>query len=558
MTTLRFLALIVCATISPHLQEQRLVVVGTVVGSDGTPMEAANVTLYPMRSPMIPLLEMPSLVIATARTAADGSYRLETDTSGVFQLWFSGVDHATARTVLLAEPDAQYRIDVTLSAVEIAADAELAVIGPFNEFSPYRGFVEMEKTANGIYGARVATDGDTLAYEIIDRGKNPANPVVTNGTRSAAYEFDGRGSYRSLVPAVGDSILIEYDPQELPKARSPEAVTFQLESTTAARFARFWSDLRRNRDAYYARLQAMINDGSGEAEIAQFQSEFDWSANRLVLEEALREIPDPRYRGTLFTTYLDWSGGIDSTVAMTALAELTPDAPEWAQGLYTLSNAGMASGREQAFENYYLTALRTHADKGLKPPILMRLITLAEERAASDRSRILYEWLLAEYPRSYEARRARARFELGVGAKAPAFAVRALSDSSTTYTNDTFAGQVVLIDFWAVWCAPCVAEMPVLHAAYEKYGPAGFTIFSVSFDDAPEDVVRFRSETAWSMPWIHAFVGDDWTSGIVTAFEIPGLPRTVLVDRDGVIVAVDADLRGERLDQTLSDVMSKR
>ncbi len=558
MTTLRFLALIVCATMSPHLQEQRLVVVGTVVGSDGTPMEAANVTLYPMRSPMIPLLEMPSLVIATARAAADGSYRLEADTSGVFQLWFSGVDHAAARTVLLAEPDGQYRVDVTLSAVEIAADAKLAVIGPFNEFSPYRGYVEMEQTATGTYAARVATDGDTLAYEIVERGTNPANPLVTNGTGNAAYEFDGRGSYRSRVPAVGDSILIQYDPRQLPETQSRETMTFRPDSTTAARFARFWTDLRRNRDAYYARLQAMVADGADEVEIARFRNEYDWSVNRLVLEGALRDIPDPRRRGTLLTTYLDWAGGIDSTMAMTAFAELEPDAPEWAHGYYTISNAGIASGHEQAYENYYLTALRTHADKGLKPPILMRLITLAEERGAIDRSRILYEWLLAEYPRSYEARRARARFGLGVGAKAPAFVVRALSDSSTTYTNDTFAGQIVLIDFWAVWCAPCVAEMPVLHAAYEKYGPAGFTILSVSFDDAPEDVVRFRSETAWSMPWIHAFVGDDWTSDIVTAFQIPGLPRTVLVDRNGVIVAVDTDLRGERLDQTLSDVMSKR
>jgi thiol-disulfide isomerase/thioredoxin len=263
-------------------------------------------------------------------------------------------------------------------------------------------------------------------------------------------------------------------------------VTFRPDSTTAARFARFWSDLRGNMDTYYARLQAMVDDGADEKEIARFQDEYDWSANRLVLEGALRENPDPRHRGTLLTTYLTWAGGIDS------------------------------------------------------------------------RSRILYEWLLAEYPRSYEARRARARFGLRVGATAPAFAVRALSDSSMTYTNDTFAGQVVLIDFWAVWCAPCVAEMPVLHAAYEKYGPAGFTILSASFDDAPEDVARFRSKTAWSMPWVHAFVGDDWTSDIVTAFQIPGLPRTVLVDRDGVIVAVDSDLRGARLDQTLSGVMSKR
>lgn len=558
MKTLALLTLFTWTAVPLGGQARSIVVTGTVLGSAGAPMRMANVTLYPMRSPSIPLLESPSLVLSTAQASSDGSYRLEADTSGVFQLWFSGVDHGTATTVLLAEPGGRYQVDAVLSPVHLDPDAELAVIGQFNEFSPYRGFVEMTAREDGTYVARLASDADPLAYQIVDLGAGPNDRLVMNGTDSDTYEYDGRGSYRSLVFAPGDSVEIEFDSGRLPEIMSEEAVVFRPDSTSAARFARFWSALQANTEEYYGRMRETMADGADEDELSRLQTDYDWSANAVLLEDALREIPEPRHRSVLLATYLTWSGGIDSVVAMTALADLAPDAPEWAQGFYTMSSAGMASGREEAYQNYYLAALRTHPDGGIKPVLLMRLINLAEERGATERSRILYEWLLAEYPTSYEARRARARYGLRVGNVAPAFSVRSLTDSSAVYSKETLAGQVVLLDFWATWCAPCIVEMPVLHAAFEKYGPAGFTILSVSFDDAPEDVERFRAETEWRMPWLHAFVGDDWTSEVVSAFQIPGLPRTVLVDGNGIIVGVDAELRGSRLDETLSRLLAGR
>jgi thiol-disulfide isomerase/thioredoxin len=118
-------------------------------------------------------------------------------------------------------------------------------------------------------------------------------------------------------------------------------------------------------------------------------------------------------------------------------------------------------------------------------------------------------------------------------------------------------GQVYLMDFWAVWCAPCVAEMPYLHAAYEKYKEDGFTILSLSFDQKPQDVIEYREAGAWKMPWRHAFVEGGFASELAKSFQVVGIPKPILIGADGLILATFADLNGPALDRTLAGVFGR-
>ena len=157
----------------------------------------------------------------------------------------------------------------------------------------------------------------------------------------------------------------------------------------------------------------------------------------------------------------------------------------------------------------------------------------------------------ALYPRAAAAQSAG---KLQVGEPAPAFEVQSLEDSTDTYRREELLGTTYLIDFWATWCAPCIAEMPILHEAYEKYRDRGFTILSMSFDAEPINVTLWRGTNEWTMPWLNGFVEGGFDSSVADSFGIVALPRPILIGPDGTILALEGDLRGEDLLRTLSRV----
>lgn len=115
-------------------------------------------------------------------------------------------------------------------------------------------------------------------------------------------------------------------------------------------------------------------------------------------------------------------------------------------------------------------------------------------------------------------------------------------------------GKVVLVDFWASWCAPCRKENPTVVKMYNKYHAKGFEIFSVSLD---------QDATAWKtaiqkdgLRWTN-HVSDlmGWESPIVKQFGIQGIPYTVLINKEGKIVGVG--LRGLDLERKLIEQLAK-
>ena len=132
-----------------------------------------------------------------------------------------------------------------------------------------------------------------------------------------------------------------------------------------------------------------------------------------------------------------------------------------------------------------------------------------------------------------------------VGKPAPSFTTDDIT--GRTVRLDAYKGKYVLIDFWATWCAPCIAELPRLQAAYRTYHDAGFEIIGVSLDESKTAVVDFAKARNIPWPQLHNASG---SADLVESFGVSSIPATYLIDPDGKVIRLD--LRGKLIDETLS------
>jgi len=117
-----------------------------------------------------------------------------------------------------------------------------------------------------------------------------------------------------------------------------------------------------------------------------------------------------------------------------------------------------------------------------------------------------------------------------------------------------YKGKVVLIDFWATWCGPCVHELPNVIKAYEKHHDKGFEIIGISLDQDKEKLTSFTEEK--KMTWQQYFDGKGWGNKLAEKYGIQSIPATFLLDGNGKIIG--RDLRGEALEAAVTGALAKQ
>ncbi len=253
------------------------------------------------------------------------------------------------------------------------------------------------------------------------------------------------------------------------------------------------------------KTQVLLRDAEASPEIAKLNADFSAAAQERNQEKM----------AALQDTYMK-----EIRKSHDKIAELLRNEPP-NLGVINLLQSGSVLDRDQYFETYLAVA-----DKLRK------------------------EWPNYDHAKNYIAMVDNMK-TIAVGQPAPEIA---LPDTTGQVVKlSSMKGKYVLVDFWAKWCGPCRQENPNVVRAYNKYKDKGFTVFGVSLDRSRNDWLQAIKQDG--LTWTHVSDLKYWQSAAAKTYNITGIPFSVLLDPNGVIIA--KNLRGAALDKKLEEVLRK-
>jgi thiol-disulfide isomerase/thioredoxin len=212
-----------------------------------------------------------------------------------------------------------------------------------------------------------------------------------------------------------------------------------------------------------------------------------------------------------------------------------------------------------------LAEFKVFATKYPKNPSLMNLIGMIVSRVEDSAAKLeLYKTIEADFPDTPFAKKAassRIRLEGSltkldrVGKPFVLEFTDAIKGSQVSMAN--LKGKVVVIDFWATWCGPCVAEMPHMKQLYAEFKEKGVEFIGVSLDQPKEagGLDKLKAFVAKNgIEWPQYYQGNYWDSEFSSSWGINSIPCIFLVDAEGNLASIDA---GGKLEKMIPEYLEK-
>ena len=545
---LLFVLFFVVAACGPVEKEKMSIISGKLLGYDGNPMLKAHVHLHQLLENSHRLCDV----------ASDGSFEISFKGIGICRLMFTGVNHYAHTVSLWVEDPLLEKLTVRLKLYEyVDVFNDVKIIGDFNNFSDLSAR-PMARQEDGTFVFEMDTTVSNFAYQIVGADKDGWYPV--NGTQSDDFIYDDSpvgfddGVYRSVVKVSNGQVKIVFNPAKLLRGNPKDIAMVQFSNSNSLQAG------------FHAIYREYIHSERKKRLAGKDGLSYDWSEELTFYPKRIAAEKKPILRQALLVQYLQLSfrgmagQELDERLIRQAFTEIPTTSLLWNDGRLMYFAAKLLSSEVQ-YDGYIDEALEKHPKSDVRAGILYYMLREAYDKDDSVNVRILFNRIVDEFGDTYWAKRARLfnpNPAIMAGKKLPTFSVASMDQPGSTYSNESMKGKIYLLDFWAIWCGPCTAELPYLHKVYEKYKDKNFEILSLSFDRSPDDVSKFRSKK-WKMPWLHTFIGENFEGDIAKIFEVAGIPKPILVDGNtNTIIATQEELLGEQLDKTLADVFAEK
>ena len=543
-------------TYVPCVQAQG-VIEGTLVGGNGLPVDRAIVRIVTNE------LSFPRAEIKRFSVSREGEFKVEVQPPGLFRLQFSGLYHDPYEIpIYLAEADT-VQVDVIIS--ESVYTKEQDVLGVYlymyDSGEMNRSIVSINsKDEAGRFLLNIPAGLDSVSYDLkaeLGRAHGPVADRFTLG-RDGSYEA-------TIYPQNRRDTTIAIDVESLPGESTEPGFSIRNSPFTTRQFAEVYADFERRDRKSRAHLIKLRNDG-----VASYDRKYDWQRDIRELRRQLKREKDPfkrqvRYlmllHAEFLDQYLDWEPSKE--LAQEVIESISPTSPllsYWPiliQGVIdSASKPDKHFGEPQKdlfelqnsagpYAEYVHALSHSHPDSSAYRTFLSSAIAWSFRQKQFETFELYYDEYMDAFKGTERAKRLEQQYNpqkrVASGSKVPDFDFVSMDDPAVTYTPEKLLGTNYIISFWATWCGPCITKMEDLHRMHAHYEGDDFEILSVSLNFREEDARVFRADK-WPMPWLNTHL-NDWEpdKGVLEDFELIGLPKTILVDKKGDIVAVESD-----------------